>query len=123
VLDRQHSNDYLVFELDNHAFHRKEIRNGKQRELAVARRQSMDKTVTLRIDISRNAVVHSVFANGAWTVLDDWRDNNTDFTAGRFGLWPAGRDELGISNFKFTRTAESGDNRVPITAAVMQLHP
>jgi serine/threonine-protein kinase len=122
VLCRPNSNDYLVFELDNHAFHRKEIRDGKPRELAVARRQSMDKIVTLRIDVSKNAIVHSVFANGAWTVLDDWRDNSADFTAGKFGLWPAGRDELGISNFKFTRAAESADTGGPITAAVLRLH-
>jgi hypothetical protein len=104
VLGLQNSSDYLVFELDNHGFHRKELRGGKPRELAVARRQSMDKVITLRIDISKNAIVHSIFANGAWTVLDDWRDNSADFTAGKFGLWPAGHDELGISNFKFTRT-------------------
>ncbi len=102
ILRWRNGSDFLLFEVDNKGFHRKLVHGGTAQELAVVRRKSMDKMMTLRIDVSPTAITHSLFANGSWTVLDDWHDASGEFTAGQFGFWPAGGDEIGLSNFKFT---------------------
>jgi serine/threonine-protein kinase len=101
VLRWRNSNDFLLFEIDNKGLHRKHVHGGTTQELAAVRRKSMEKMLTLRIDVSPGAITHSLFVNGTWTVLDDWHDASGDFAGGQFGFWPGGGDEIGISNFKF----------------------
>ena len=102
VLRWRNNTDYLLFELDNRDFRRKQANGGAARELAVVHGQSGDKLVTLRIDVSKGRVTHSLWSNNTWTVLDDWQDASLDFTSGKFGFWPAAGEEIGVSNFKFT---------------------
>lgn len=108
LLRWRNARDYLLFEVDNHAFHRKQVRDGTTLELATARRKSFEKVLTLRIDVSKTAITHSIWSNGSWTVLDDWHDGAADFSEGQFGFWPAGADEIGMSNFKFTPKTAAG---------------
>src|SRR5262249_62414424 len=103
VLGWRNTRDYLIFELDNRGFHRKQAREGTVIELASVRRKSMEKILTVRIDVTRDSITHSLWANGSWTVLDDWHDTGGDFTRGQFGFWPAGGEEIGVSNFKFRK--------------------
>jgi hypothetical protein len=105
VLRWRNSRDFLLFEVDNRGFHRKQAREGTVVELAAVRRKNMEKVLTLRIDVARDAITHSVWANGSWAVLDDWHDAGGEFTSGQFGFWPAAGDEIGLSNFKFVGMA------------------
>ena len=102
VLRWRDSANYLLFELDKNAFHRKQASGGTIRELATIHRQTMEKMMTIKIEVSNRSVKHSVWANGDWSLLDNWEDPTGDFTGGKFGFWPASRQGIGISNFKFT---------------------
>ncbi len=103
VLDYKDKGNYLLFQIDEKGFSKKRIENGKpsvEASMAHAIAQDM---FTIQIEVTPDAVVHSLYADGGWKQLDRWTDPSPSFTAGSFGFCIPGRDEIGLSNFKFVQ--------------------
>ncbi|HLJ50718.1 MAG TPA: serine/threonine-protein kinase [Bryobacteraceae bacterium] len=101
VLDYRDSGHYVLFQIDEKGFTRKKIDNGKSTlEATIAHAIAQD-MFTIQIEVTPDSVVHSLYAEGGWRALDRWSDPSLDFTTGSFGFFIPGRDEIGLSNFKF----------------------
>jgi hypothetical protein len=95
--------DYVLFEMDDKHFYRKEVINGKSKELEKKQHwlpKQGKLTFTLQTHITAAGVVQKLLWNQTWTTLDEWQGAN--FTQGSFGLLVQGKDELGLSHFSFT---------------------
>jgi hypothetical protein len=102
VLGYMDSNNYLLFEIDGKDFHRKEVRNGVVTELAVKPHQAGQGAFSIQVDVSPRRIVHSIYIDNRWRLLDDWNQSGGQFTGGQFGFLISGNDEIGLSNFHFS---------------------
>jgi len=95
--------NYLVFEIDNKNLSRKEVRNGRGRDLPkVPHGLNADQKVyTISIEISPGYVTHRIRRGDGWTVLDKIAEEGRDFDRGSFGFRIEGNDEVGVRNFSF----------------------
>ncbi len=101
VVDYRDKNNYVLFQLDDKSFQRRLVRGGKA---------STDTNVphdpsnfyTIQIDISPHSLVHSLVVESAVKPLDKLEDGDQDLTAGSFGFYLPGKDEMGLANFKYS---------------------
>ncbi len=97
--------NHALFEMDDRQFYRKQVTNGRTKELAkkphgIPRQRFL--TCTVQVKVSPESVVHRINVDGTWRDLDEWTDAEAAFTAGPFGFLVRGRDEIGLSNFSVT---------------------
>jgi len=45
--------------------------------------------------------VHEAYDGKSWVPLDSWTEVTHNFTAGKFGFFVPGGDEVAVSNFAF----------------------
>jgi serine/threonine protein kinase len=99
--------NYVEFELDNENFYRRQVMDGKGREL-VKRKHGlkMDSAVsaTIQCIISPAGIVQKLQRPDGWVNLDSWMD--PALHEGRFGFLIKGRDEVNLSAFWFAGSAE-----------------
>jgi hypothetical protein len=53
------------------------------------------------VDILPGSITHKVSKGKDWVVVDTWSAPGRDLSAGRFGFWIQGRDEVRLSDFGF----------------------
>jgi hypothetical protein len=93
----------LRFELSNKEFFAYEVVNGKQTETGKTAHEIRDpKSFTMQVEIGPSHVIHRLFRNGQWVVMDNFTAANRNLTEGKFGFIIPGNEEVGLSDFKFT---------------------
>jgi hypothetical protein len=53
------------------------------------------------MEVIANTLTHKIYKDGGWSVMDTWTVNDADFTAGKFGFYIPGNDQVGLSHFSF----------------------
>jgi hypothetical protein len=104
VVNFKDARNHILLQMDDDDYWRKIVAEGRTRELFKTK-HGLDRKqgyFTLSIDLAANTLTHKLYKNGAWTVLDSWTANDIDFTAGKFGFYIPGNDEVGLSNFTYT---------------------
>ena len=92
---------YTLFELDDESLGVLDVANGKRSSVAKIRHEahSKDHRWMLQIKVSAGQVVHSVYRDRGWAVLDT---RATASGKGRFGFLIQGNDEIALASFRFT---------------------
>jgi hypothetical protein len=93
--------NYLLFQMEDRHLVKKEVVNGRTREVAkiphgVPERENI---YQFQIDIGPDSIAHRVRRGGAWALLDTWKDPRA--ASGKFGFLVQGNDELGLADFSF----------------------
>jgi hypothetical protein len=94
--------NYVQYQLDKTNFSRVEVVNGRRGEAVRApHRVDRDKYVSVQIDVSSEAVIHRLLREEKWEFLDEFRKAGGNMLAGPFAFRVAGRDQVGLSDFRF----------------------
>ncbi len=98
------TSDYIRFGIDKKAVHHAAVTAGrKQKEESVnLKSQAKELEYNLRVDIAASGVAIYVQQNGDWEKVDSWAASGLNPTAGKFGFYLPGSDEVYISNFSYT---------------------
>jgi PEGA domain len=96
------SKNYLLYELDRKTFWANVVEKGKKLERQKTPHQlENQKSFTIQIEITGDHVVHKLKTGDQWLILDSFAEPGRNFTAGKFGFFIQGADEIGISEFSF----------------------
>jgi hypothetical protein len=96
--------NHVLFQLERNNFNRIEVVNG-QRSRPVRVKHDMEQRnefLSIRMQVTADAVVHHVFRNQKWEPLDSWQAPGGNFWQGRVGFHVPDRDKIGLSSFTFT---------------------
>ena len=99
VLGYRDEKNYTLFQVEDKAFHRFEVVNGKRTEFKASHDFDRNRPLAFSIAIGPAGVVHRVLRNPEWNVIDDWKDGGA--AEGRFGFRVQGRDKIGLTDFRF----------------------
>ena len=100
VVNYTDPNNYDLFQLDENNFYRTDIRNGQKTNDAKIPHKSDKKSLhTIQIHVSPTEIVHQIKQGNAWFVLDRWTLPNTNLSAGRFGFYLPGGDQMSLASF------------------------
>jgi len=96
--------NYILFQMDDKAFHRTVIRNGEKRDEIIVPGKVPDKGDqksfrTLQIRVSPTEILHQIKQGNSWTVLDRWTQPGANLSLGKFGFYIPGNDQVALSNF------------------------
>jgi tetratricopeptide (TPR) repeat protein len=95
-------NNYELFQIGKDNFYRIEVRDGKKSKAVRVRHPlDQDRFFQIRVEVTKDAIVHRVLYSGAWTIIDRWADSEADFAQGRFGFNVPGRDDVALRSFTF----------------------
>ena len=101
VLHYADDKNYILFSMDENFFYRALVRNGQQTETAQYPHKTDKKQFrTLQIRVSGNEIVHEIREGNSWVNLDTWSQPGTDLSAGKFGFYIPGKDQVALSNFR-----------------------
>ncbi len=101
----EEKSDYVLFGIDKKTFHRVQFVAGKKQkeDSEPLKSAAKDLEYTLKVEISATAVTTYVHQDdGSWEKIDSWAASGLNPTAGKFGFYLPGTDELYISNFTFS---------------------
>jgi hypothetical protein len=100
VLDYTDAKNYVLFQMDENNFYRSVIRNGEKREQIIVPDKGDKKSFrTLHIRVSPTEIAHQIRHGNSWTVLDRWTQPGSNLSAGRFGFYLPGNDQMELSGF------------------------
>jgi eukaryotic-like serine/threonine-protein kinase len=100
VVNYTDPNNYDLFQIDENNFYRTDVRNGKKISDAKIPHKGEKKSFrTLQIRVSSTEIVHQIKQGNAWFVLDRWTESGTNFSAGRFGFYLPGGDQMSLESF------------------------
>jgi tetratricopeptide (TPR) repeat protein len=100
VVNYTDPNNYDLFQIDDNNFYRTDIRNGQKTSDAKIPHKGEKKSFrTLQIHVSPTEIVHQIRQGNAWFVLDRWTLPGTNLSAGRFGFYLPGGDQVSLANF------------------------
>jgi hypothetical protein len=100
VVNYTDPNNYDLFQIDDNNFYRTDVRNGQKSNDAKIPTKSEKKTYrTLQIHVSPTEIVHQIRQGDTWVVLDRWTLPGTNLSAGRFGFYLPGGDQISLTNF------------------------
>ena len=100
VVNYTDPNNYVLFQIDDNNFYRTDIRNGqKATDVKIPHKGEKKSFRTLQIHVSPTEVVHQVKQGNAWFVLDRWTLPGANLSAGRFGFYLPGGDQISLANF------------------------
>ncbi|HSY92268.1 MAG TPA: hypothetical protein VK812_12900 [Candidatus Binatus sp.] len=96
--------NYVLFQMDDKAFHRTVIRNGEKRDEIIVPGKVPDKGDqksfrTLQIRVSPTEILHQIKQGNSWTVLDRWTQPGANLSLGKFGFYIPGNDQVALSSF------------------------
>jgi PEGA domain-containing protein len=93
--------NYLLYSMDENFFYRALVRNGQPTETAQYPHKTDKKQFrTLQIRVSGNEIVHEIREGNSWVNLDTWSQPGADLSAGKFGFYITGKDQVALSNFR-----------------------
>ena len=100
VVNYTDPNNYDLFQIDDNNFYRTEFRNGQKTNDAKIPHKGEKKSFrTLQIHVSPTEIVHQIKQGNAWFVLDRWTLPGTNLSAGRFGFYLPGGDQVSLASF------------------------
>lgn len=100
VLNYTDPNNYVLFQMDNDNFYRVVIRNGKKTdEIKVPDKGDKKSFRTLHVRVGPTEIVHMIKHGDSWTILDRWTQPGADLSAGKFGFYIPGDDQVALSSF------------------------
>jgi eukaryotic-like serine/threonine-protein kinase len=100
VVNYTDPNNYDLFQIDDNNFYRTDVRNGQKVSDAKIPHKGEKKSFrTLQIRVSSTEIVHQIKQGNAWFVLDRWTEPGTNLSAGRFGFYLPGGDQMSLENF------------------------
>ena len=101
VLDYIDDKNYVSFSMDENFFYRNLVRDGHSIETAQFPHKTDKKQFrSLQIRVSGDEVVHQIREGNQWITLDTWNQPGTDLSAGKFGFFIPGKDQVALSNFR-----------------------
>ncbi len=101
VLNYIDGKNYLSFSMDENFFYRSLVRDGHQLETAQFPHKIDKKQFhSLQIRVSGDEIVHQIREGNQWVTLDTWTQPGTELSAGKFGFFIPGKDQVALSNFK-----------------------
>jgi serine/threonine protein kinase len=100
VLNYADANNYSLFQMDENNFYRTVVHNGqKSDEFKVPHKTDKKSFRTMQIHVTPTEIVHQTREGDAWAVLDKWSAAGTNLSAGKFGFYIPGNDQVALSNF------------------------
>jgi hypothetical protein len=94
------SKNYVLFQLDENNFYRTVIHNGvKSDQIIIPDKGDKKSFRTLQVRVSAAEVVHQIKQGERWIVLDRWTQPGANLSAGKFGFYIPGSDEVALSTF------------------------
>lgn len=100
VLNYAGPKNYMLFQLDDKNFYRCAIRNGqKTDEIIVPHKGDKKSFRMLQVRVSPNEIVHLIKDGDSWTVLDRWTQPVANLSAGKFGFYLPGNEQVALSSF------------------------
>ena len=100
VLNFINSENYALFVMDENSFYRSQVRNGQSSEVVrIPYKTDKRKYRTFQIRVSANQITHEIREGEAWVPLDSWTQPDGNLSAGKFGFYIPGNDEVVLSNF------------------------
>ncbi|MGB9455005.1 MAG: PEGA domain-containing protein [Bryobacteraceae bacterium] len=102
VVNYRDDKNYDLFQLDEKSLVRTQFVNGKKRE-SIKRPLSVKTSdyVSIMITVASNSIVHSLFVQQQWQVVDKWERPGGGLQ-GKIGFHLPGKDQIGVSDFRFT---------------------
>jgi len=102
VLNYKDDKNYDLFQLDGKSFVRTPYVNGKKGEqVKYPFALKANEYVMVTIAVSGGSIVHSFVVERQWHEVDNWQTPGGG-VQGKFGFHVPGKDEIGVSDFKFT---------------------
>ncbi len=99
IVGNKDNRSQAQFELEKNKLVRKD---GGGKKLQESAKFDSQEAFQVKIDVRNGALIHQINVGGAWTTVDNWQDGGRNFADGRFGFVVEGRDEIAISDFRFT---------------------
>ncbi|MGC2328455.1 MAG: protein kinase [Candidatus Sulfotelmatobacter sp.] len=100
VVHYTNGNNYDLFQMDDNNFYRTSIRNGqKVGEVKVPQKVGKKTFHTIQIRVEANQIVHQIRQGDNWVILDRWAEPGNDLSAGKFGFYLPGNDQVALSSF------------------------
>jgi len=100
VLNYLDSNNYILFQMDENSFSRTILHNGqKSEELKIPHKSDKKSFHSLQIRVTPNEIVHQAREGDAWVLLDKWSAPGTNLSAGKFGFYIPGNDQVALATF------------------------
>jgi len=100
VLNYSDARNYVLFQMDDKNFYRSVVHNGEKTDQIIAPHKGDKKSFrTLQIRVSPTEIVHQIKDGDSWTMLDRWMQPGTNLSAGKFGFYIPGSDEVAVSSF------------------------
>ncbi len=93
------ANNYVLFQLDDNNLYRTDVRNGKKTEAKIPHKSEKKGFRTLLVRISPTEIVHQIRQGEQWVTLDRFTLQGTDLSAGKFGFYIPGGDQVSLANF------------------------
>jgi class 3 adenylate cyclase len=104
-LDYSNERNYLLFSMDKNYLYCTEVTDGKRRDVSkrvlpqTAKGDELQRT--LRIDVTKQRIVHSVQRGANWISLDTYDSSSENLASGSFGFYLPGSAEISIAGFQF----------------------
>ncbi len=100
VFNYTDAKNYVLFQMDENNFYRTVIRNGEKRDQIIVPDKGDKKSLrTLQVRVSSAEIVHQIKQGDRWIVLDRWTQPGGVLSAGKFGFYIPGNDEIALSSF------------------------
>src|SRR5262249_27410057 len=95
-------NNYDLFQMDDNFFYRTVVRNGQKTDDAKIPQKGDKKSFrTIQIHVQANEITHQIKQGEGWLVLDRWTQVGTNLSAGKFGFYLPGGDQVALSSFGY----------------------
>ena len=100
VVNYTDPNNYDLFQIDDNNFYRTDIRNGQKTSDAKIPHKGDKKSFRMiQAHVSATEIVHQIKVGDAWVVLDRWTQPGVSLSAGRFGFYLPGGDQVSLASF------------------------
>ncbi len=105
VVNYSDERNHDLFEMDRRWLYHTVVRNGRKNERPrVAHNLGDWQHCTVQVEVSSGAIIHRVRRGEEWvTLVQTPGEPGRDYTQGKFGFYIPGDDQIGLSNFRYTR--------------------
>ena len=101
VVNYQDDKNYDLFQMDDKNLVRTQFSNGKKSEsVRVPHSIKLKDYISVMIAVTPGAITHSFLVERQWQAVDKWERPGGGLQ-GKFGFHVPGRDQLGVSDFRF----------------------
>jgi eukaryotic-like serine/threonine-protein kinase len=93
-------NNYVLFQMDDNNFYRTVVKNGQRgEEVKIPHKNEKKSFRTLMIRVGPSEILHQIRQGDSWVVLDRFSSAGGNLTAGKFGFYIPGNDQVALANF------------------------